>query len=233
MSDNFGWKYYCCIYWILFKSFEQNKVDRSFPENAGSDEFHYGLFDGRNKIVKAANNKLLKQLENTERQCSTNAQYSWRECVEVAGIPKSIESKDLEHTACKVFSSIGFDIGQDRIEACHRLTKSDRTIVRFSLRKGCQYLMHIKKRLKDLNPTNLSFPDSTKIYVNDSLCSYYSRLWNECKTLWNNKNIFSYFTVNVTVKIKQAENGLYNGITHVNNLRAIFSEEHISMPWIA
>ena len=47
---------------------------------------------------------------------------------------------------------------------------------------------------------------------------------------WNNKNIFSYFTVNVTVKIKQVENGLYNGITHVNNLRAIFSEEHISMP---
>ena len=64
--------------------------------------------------------------------------------MEVVGIPKPIESKDLEHTACKVFSSIGFDIGQHRIEACHWLTKSDRTIVRFFLRKGCQYLMHIK-----------------------------------------------------------------------------------------
>ena len=38
--------------------------------------------------------------------------------------------------------------------------------------------MHIKKGLKDLNPTNLSFPEGTKIYINDSLCPYYRGLWN-------------------------------------------------------
>ena len=43
---------------------------------------------------------------------------------------KTIKSKDLEHTVCKVVISIGFDIGEDRIEACHRLTKSDHTIVK-------------------------------------------------------------------------------------------------------
>ena len=32
---------------------------------------------------------------------------------------------------CRVFNSIGFDIGEGRIEACHLLTKSDRSIVRF------------------------------------------------------------------------------------------------------
>ena len=84
------------------------------------------------QIVKTINNNLLKQLENTERQYWANAQYSQRECVEVIGIPKTVESKDLEHTVCKVFNSIGFDIGEDRIEACHRLTKSHRTIVKFS-----------------------------------------------------------------------------------------------------
>ena len=36
------------------------------------------------------------------RQCWANAQYSQRECVEVIGIPKSVDSKDLEHTVCKV-----------------------------------------------------------------------------------------------------------------------------------
>ena len=30
--------------------------------------------------------------------------------------------------------------------------------------------MRIKKGLKDLSPTNLSFLEGTKIYVNDSLC---------------------------------------------------------------
>ena len=52
------------------------------------------------QIVKTVNNNLLKQLENTERQCSANAQYSQRECVEVIGVPKTVESKYLEHTVC-------------------------------------------------------------------------------------------------------------------------------------
>ena len=148
--------------------------------------------------------------------------------MEVIGIPKTVESKDLEHTVCKFFNSIGFDIKKDRIEACHLLTKSDRTTVKFSRRKYSQHLMCIKKGLKDLNPTNLSFPEGTKIYVNNSLCPYYRGLWNECKNLWNNK-IFSYFTVNGTVMIKQAENGPYKSITHINDLRALFPEEQISM----
>ena len=41
------------------------------------------------QIVKTVNNNLLKQLENTERHCWANAQYSRRGCVEVIGIPKS------------------------------------------------------------------------------------------------------------------------------------------------
>ena len=105
------------------------------------------------EIVKTVNNNLLKQLENTERQCWANTQYSLPECVEVIGIPNIVESKDLEHTVCKDFISINFDIGEDRTEAYHRLTKSDSTIVKFSRRKDCQHLMHIKKGLKDLNPT--------------------------------------------------------------------------------
>ena len=61
------------------------------------------------QIVKTVNNNLLKQLENTERHWWANAEYSRRECVEVIGIPKTVESKDLEHTICKVFNSIDFE----------------------------------------------------------------------------------------------------------------------------
>ena len=135
----------------------------------------------------------------------------------------------MEHTVCKVFNSTGFDTGDDRIEACHWLTNSDRTIVKFSRRKDCQHSMRIRKGLKDLSYTNLSFPEGTKIYVNDSLSPYYRGLWNECKKLLNNKKIYSYFTVNSTVRIKQVENGRYKGITHVNDLRALFPKEQISM----
>ena len=176
------------------------------------------------QILKTVNNNLLKQVENNERQCWENAQYLQCECVEVIGIPKTVESKDLEHTMCKVLNSIGFDIEEDRIEACRWLTKSDHAIVKFSQGKD----LCIKKGLKGLNPTNLGFPQGTKIYLNDSLCPYYRGLWNECKKFWNNK-IYSYLTVNGTVRIKQVENGPNKSITHINNLRALFLEEQFSI----
>ena len=47
-------------------------------------------------VVKKVNNVLVKQLSSVEHQCWKNAQYSRRECVEVAGIPSSAELKQLE-----------------------------------------------------------------------------------------------------------------------------------------
>lgn len=43
--------------------------------------------------------------------------------MEVIGIPNTIESRGLEHTKCKIFSSIGLDTGEDRIEEFHRRIK--------------------------------------------------------------------------------------------------------------
>ena len=51
------------------------------------------------QIIKSVNNSLLKQLEYW-RAMPANAQYSRRELVEVIGIPKTVESMDLEHTVC-------------------------------------------------------------------------------------------------------------------------------------
>ena len=59
--------------------------------------------------------------------------------------------------------------------------------------------------MKVLNPTNLSFLEGTKTYVNYSLYPYCKVLWNECKKLWNNKKIYSYFNVNVNITV----NGTY------------------------
>ena len=72
------------------------------------------------QIVKTGKNNLLKQPENIERQYWANAKYSCCECVEVIGIIKPDELED-----CKTFNSIGFDIGEGRVEACHWLTKLD------------------------------------------------------------------------------------------------------------
>ena len=62
-------------------------------------------------------------------------------------------------------------------------------------------MMHVKKDFKDLDATDLRLPAGTRLYINDSLCPYYRGLWNETKKLWNKKKIFTYFTVNGTVRV--------------------------------
>ena len=46
-------------------------------------------------VTKEVNSELSSRLANMERQWWTNAQYSRRECLEVVGIPREVEQKDL------------------------------------------------------------------------------------------------------------------------------------------
>ena len=96
-------------------------------------------------VIKNVNNILSTQISSIERQCWKNAQYSWRECVEVVGLPSSTEDKDLELTACRVLQHIDAGITGEGIEAYHRLNKqSDRTIVKFSRRKDSEHILQKK-----------------------------------------------------------------------------------------
>ena len=47
-------------------------------------------------IVKKVNKLLNKKVIDIERQCWENAQYSRRECLEVAGIPRDVSDENLE-----------------------------------------------------------------------------------------------------------------------------------------
>ena len=52
-------------------------------------------------IVRRVNHELQRQHISTERQFWANAQYSRRECVEVAGIPLSVPDGNLEKKSLK------------------------------------------------------------------------------------------------------------------------------------
>ena len=95
--------------------------------------------------------------------------------------------------------------------------------MRFSRRKGCQQVIKVTEDLKDLNPTDLDFPQGTRLFVSDSLCPYYRGLRNECKKLWINKQIF--VTVNGTVGMKLEQDVWCNSITHLDDLKTLFLEE--------
>ena len=46
-------------------------------------------------VSKSVNSNLRKKIIILERQCWANNQYSRRQCLEISGIPESIENKDL------------------------------------------------------------------------------------------------------------------------------------------
>ena len=61
-------------------------------------------------ITKNVNSELQNRFVNMERQCWANAQYSWRECGEIVGIPTSVPDDELEETFCKIVDKVGVKI---------------------------------------------------------------------------------------------------------------------------
>ena len=173
----------------------QNKFD-TVLNNIDSE-----LLDLKNKftelesdleISRNVNNKLVDQVTRLERKCWENEQYSRRECIEISGIPQSIEQIDLERTVLNVFDKIDAPVDPQNIEACHRLKsddngRSNKVIVKFSKGKDMARLMNKKKSLKNSNRDGTGVLPSTSFFLNPSLCSYYKYLWSKCKSLWSGK----------------------------------------------
>ena len=72
-------------------------------------------------ISRNVNDKHTKQLILVERKYWANEQYSRQECLEVSGIPESIQDDDLEDCVLKIFNECDTPVDPGNIEACHRL----------------------------------------------------------------------------------------------------------------
>ena len=86
-----------------------------------------------------------------------------------------------------------------------------------------------QKDLKDLDATDMDLLAGTNLYINGSLCPHYRGLLHETKKLWSKKKVFSYVTVNSTVRIRLQVKGPYSIITHTDDLKELFQEEDFSM----
>ena len=179
-------------------------------------------------VTKNVNSKLMERVVQTKKQCWANAQYSRRDTIEVIRIPSSIRDKDLEDKVRNIFGEIGVNVSERDIQACHRLREKGRTIVKFVNRKDSTDILRVKKDLKQLNPTKLSFTEGTKIFINESLCPYYRGIWNKCKKLRANQKLHQFYTINGIVRVKLEENGPPKSITHMLDLVNLFPNIEIN-----
>ena len=86
--------------------------------------------------------------------------------MEFSGIPKSVAPKDLETFILRLLQEIGINLDKSRIVACHRLEKTDRTIVKFLNQKDAENVYLNKKKLKDVDISYL-FSDNDMQGRND------------------------------------------------------------------
>ena len=139
----------------------------------------------------------------------------------------SIRDQDLEEKVGNIFGEIGVNVNECDIQACHRLRKKDGTIVKFVNRKDCMNILRVKKDLKHLDPSKLSFSEGTKIFINESLYPCYRGIWNKCKKLRANQKLHQFYTINGIVRVKLDENGPPNSITHMLDLVHLFPDIEI------
>ena len=177
------------------------------------------------------NNLLVTRLSTLERQCRANAQYSRRECLHIVRIPREVSGGILEEKVLNIFGKLGCNISPDRIEACHRVGRTnDTVIVKFSRRKDCQHVWNVKKNLKKLTLEDLELPGNSKLFINKSLCPYYKMLWSKSKKLHSLSKIHSFFISGNTIKIRINESSSPLSKTHVDNFGKHFPDVDLSPP---
>ena len=132
---------------LFLKSREKTEnIINSQAEEIRELKKNFRRIESDTAIVKSVNNVLSNQVLSTERDVWRNIQYSRRECVEILGIPASVDHKEFEPTVCKILQHIDVDINEES-ESCHRGNKSsDRTILKFSRRKYCKKVTEVVVR---------------------------------------------------------------------------------------
>ena len=81
------------------------------------------------------------------------------------------------------------------IVACHRLGENCRIIVKLLNKKNAQNVLGEKHKLRSINlydDNNIDTNNRRKIFINQSLCPYYRKLYGMVKDL-NNERLINFF----------------------------------------
>ena len=182
------------------------------------------------KIAKNINNLYSQRVVDLERQCWAHAKYSRRECLEIVGIPRSVDENSLEEKLIQVFKKVGSNIDSSNTEMCLRLwKKNERVIRKFFRRKDYQRVVSVKKNLQQLKMEDIGLTGDNKFFVNYSVCPYYHVLYSKSKVLLNMVKINRLMVSNGLVKDRISENRAPMSITHADDFTKYFPDIDLSL----
>ena len=181
------------------------------------------------QVTRNVNSKLSERLVTEQRKCYANEQYSKRECLEISGIPASVADKDLESKALEILEEIEVPVNRTLVEDCHRLPSKvspKKLIFKLNRRKDIHRILSNKNKLKNLKPESVHLPGETKVFINESLCLYYKKLWSKCKRLWSAGHISAFWVRNGLLRIKLSNESVAI-ITHDCYLEKLFPDNSL------
>ena len=124
-----------------------NEKPSDFPDRFNEFPSKYDKVCSELQECKSYNSHLLTRIIQLERNAVTNSQYSRRETIELNPVPAEIHEDVLEDSICKALSLTGVNVVPEDLQACHRMKRSDKVIVKFKCRKQKQSLMYKRKNL--------------------------------------------------------------------------------------
>ena len=178
-------------------------------------------------FVSNANNwKLENRVVLIESSHDALQQYGRRNNLVIFGIPDSVQDSDHESTVTSILSDTDVNVESREVDECHRIGKSNngskKTMIRFVNRKYCKKALRNKKQLERIDLKKHHLVSGTRIFINENLTIKKEHLTFNCKQLKKRNYIFSTFTKNGTVYIKQNENSRPLVILNMNGLHDRF-----------
>ena len=172
-------------------------------------------------------NLLLERITQLECNNLNNAQYNRRETLEINPVPSDIADDVLEQSVCQALSLTGISVEPDDLQACHRMRKKDRVIIKFKCRKQKHRVLLNRKTLqnKSLDLTQLKF--SGKLFVNESMCHENHQLAYKCRQLKSARKIHSTWFYNSSLHIKLVENGPIHKIFHPTDIEKVLGVDNL------
>ena len=108
------------------------------------------------------------------------------------------------------------------IVLCRRLGDSGRVIVKLLNRKDAQNVLKEKHKLRSINlyDDNTDTNNKRKIFINQSLCPYYRKLYGMVKDLNNEGLIDSFWIANWAIKNRESSQSKPVSLTHESDLHS-------------
>ena len=97
------------------------------------------------------------------------------------------------------------NVNKEDSNVCHWSTDKENVIIKFYQRKDCGKILKAKIDIRKVNTSHLNLRVGSKVFVNQSLSSYYCLLWSKSKKLLWKCKIFGWYVSKESVKIKIQE----------------------------